>query len=155
MKSLIKAVTQLTGVDILNPSRKREFVEARSLYFTVYRKSFPDATYFEIGKSINKDHATVIHSIKEFETHLKANPSLAIHERNLLINFSNLNEDDFNKIDEIERLKSIIYQQQAEIDTFKLVKTNTIGSRIDNLINNSQNATVLVERMEAFLKMNS
>lgn len=49
-------------------SRKREYVEARSLYFKLM-KDLTNMGLVSIGRTLQKDHACVIHSIKSFENY--------------------------------------------------------------------------------------
>jgi hypothetical protein len=155
MKSLIKAVTQLTGVDITNKSSRRKFVYARALYFKAYKECYPYESLRIIGKSVNKDRTTAFNAIKEFDNYVRYDESLSKYYVLLLQDISSLNNEETKRVQEVDRLNEIIIYQQNEINELKLMMPNTIGNRIDKLINNSQNATVLVERMEAFLKMNS
>ena len=79
-KRLANSVSKLTGVDVFDKSRKREIVEARALLNWIYRKVC-GMTYHSIarvyhsqGKSM--DHATVLHSIKNYDVYEKYNKSL-------------------------------------------------------------------------------
>lgn len=154
MKLLIKAVSNLTGVDITTNSRGRKFIYARALYFKAYRQCYTSASLEKIGKSVNKDHATVLHALKEFENYVRYDKSLSKYYLLLLQNISDLNKDEIKQGQEVDELNEIIKHQQNVIDELKLMKPNTIGSRIDKLIDNSPNANILIERMEAFIKMN-
>ena len=51
--------------DITNPTRKRKYVEARALMFTILRKNLQH-TYEDIGKMFNLTHASVMNGVKEF-----------------------------------------------------------------------------------------
>lgn len=58
-----KLVIENTGIDIDNPVRKRAFVEARAIYYKLLRE-YTSLSLSEIGNYVKKDHATVIHGIK-------------------------------------------------------------------------------------------
>jgi chromosomal replication initiation ATPase DnaA len=72
LKQIIEYVNINLKIDIRNESRMQNYVEGRSLYFTLARKHTM-FSYQEIGKSIGRNHATVIwgcnsvfkHALKE------------------------------------------------------------------------------------------
>lgn len=80
VREVIKEVNMLTGINVFEPSRKRQYVEGRSLLIHIlykyYKYRLRDLTeLFEIyGYPIT--HASVIHSLKTFEIYLKYNPDL-------------------------------------------------------------------------------
>ena len=65
MKELIKIVNEVFLVDLTLNNRKRETVDARKVYSKILRDS--EYSYEFIGKTINKDHATIIHYIKNID----------------------------------------------------------------------------------------
>ena len=73
LKQIIEYVNLNLKIDIGSDTRKREYVEGRSLYYTLAKKHtmFSDQ---EIGERIGKNHATVLHGRKKVFTHaLKEN----------------------------------------------------------------------------------
>jgi hypothetical protein len=65
LKSLKQTIEREFGHIIHTPLRKREYTYARAVYCKIAREMSNGAiTHSEIGKSINRDHATVMHSIK-------------------------------------------------------------------------------------------
>ena len=67
---IMKMVNKKLGTNLYKnrKSRKREYVEARSLYFKLM-KDLTDMSLTSIGKTLQKDHALVIHAIKSYETY--------------------------------------------------------------------------------------
>ena len=65
MKELIKIVNEVFLVDLTLNNRKRETVDARKVYSKILRDK--GYGYKFIGETINKDHATIIHYIKNIE----------------------------------------------------------------------------------------
>jgi chromosomal replication initiation ATPase DnaA len=64
-------VKLVTGLDIFNNTRKRDHIEARSLFYVILREDY-GATYLWIkdymeGKGKSCDHSTVIHSVNQYE----------------------------------------------------------------------------------------
>ena len=70
---LIKLVNQYFDCDIRKESRKRSIVMSRATYFWLarYTTSFSLA---KIGSSVNRDHASVLHSLRNFDDWLKFDP---------------------------------------------------------------------------------
>jgi len=62
-------------VNPLRKSRKSRVIEARALIYILLRAQL-HLTYKQIGQVFNKNHATVIHSIKEWPYMVKYKPSL-------------------------------------------------------------------------------
>lgn len=72
-------------------SNERRFVVLRQVYFYVMRR-YSNFSLMKIGNTLNKDHATVIYSVKQVETALKFKykdfyPIVIRIERNLSIKF--------------------------------------------------------------------
>lgn len=65
MKELIKIVNEVFLVDLTLNNRKRETVDARKVYSKILRDK--GHGYKFIGETINKDHATIIHYIKNID----------------------------------------------------------------------------------------
>lgn len=67
----IKQLVELkTGYNISQESRERELVYCRAIYFKLCRKHTL-YTLKKIGKTLNKDHATVLHGIKLLDHTIK------------------------------------------------------------------------------------
>lgn len=69
--------------NIFKKTRRREYVDARRMLFYILRNNFL-LTYFEIGRISKRDHATIIHAIKDFDYIIKADPILnGVYEKAL------------------------------------------------------------------------
>ena len=62
-------------VNPLHKSRKSQAIEARAIIYILLRHNL-NLTYKQIGKVFNKNHATVLHSIKEWPYMVKYKPKL-------------------------------------------------------------------------------
>lgn len=63
----IKEIVEIeTDSDLKLKSRQREIVYARSIYYKLC-KTHTRATLSSIGKSVKKDHATVLHGLRLFD----------------------------------------------------------------------------------------
>jgi len=79
-----------TDIDVSKNSRKHNIIEARALYFYLIKHFKPKMTLQEIADSVNKNHATVIHSLNNYTMYEKFNNDLR-SLRNIIINNGNKN----------------------------------------------------------------
>ncbi len=63
MKKIQLIIEEETGLELNSPIRDRQHVYARTIYFKLCRER-THKTLKQIGESINKNHATVIHALK-------------------------------------------------------------------------------------------
>lgn len=63
------------GIDIGQPTRIREYVIARAMYYKILRAN-TNMSFQEIAKIFNKHHATVLHSIKQLDGIMEQDYSL-------------------------------------------------------------------------------
>jgi hypothetical protein len=79
-KQIAEYLTDISGVNVFENSRKRANVETRSLLTFILRNQFSmgyhDIKKFYESNDKDYDHATAIYSYKSFETHRKYNPKL-------------------------------------------------------------------------------
>ena len=83
---LKEIVNNVFAVDLLETNRKRDLVDARTVYSKVLRDR--GYTFETIAKSINRDHATVIHYMKSIDsliTYDKGIRDKYIHCKNLFL----------------------------------------------------------------------
>jgi hypothetical protein len=66
LEHLKDIVKDNTGIDVNRKTRLREVVEARNIYFHLCRNN-TTKSLAEIGKSVQKDHATVLHGLKQIK----------------------------------------------------------------------------------------
>jgi len=65
-KFLIADLNEHFGVDIKDRYRGVNYVEARNMYFHICYKLF-NMSLTAIGKTIDRDHSTVLHGLRQFE----------------------------------------------------------------------------------------
>lgn len=87
-EALSRKLMAITGLDIFNKTRKRDYVEARALLMFVFSrylnmsKSSIARYFIDRGKPMN--HATVIHHLNSWDITVKFNPVLARNLNDLL-----------------------------------------------------------------------
>jgi hypothetical protein len=150
LKAVIKKVF---GVDINLNTRKRAYVDARR----VYAKLLRDQGYSleSIGRTIGKDHATIIHYIKSVEhIFVQDNVFFGKYAKCRNIVFKNINEDsvikssiDYQKIsidldNKIEELREKYLKLSQKLD--KYCRIESIIEMIDS--RTPEGSEELVER---------
>lgn len=78
-KELKNIIRRETNIDLENKQtllcRDRDFIEARAMYYKLLRK-YTNMTYTKIGKSVSKNHATILHACNNFDWWLKQDEGL-------------------------------------------------------------------------------
>lgn len=78
-KELKNIIRHETNIDLDNKEtllcRDRDFIEARAMYYKLLRK-YTNMTYTKIGKSVSKNHATILHACNNFDWWLKQDEGL-------------------------------------------------------------------------------
>ena len=138
LRELIK---KTLGVDVrLATGRKREVVNARMIYSDILRGK--GWSYKAIGRSIIKDHATIMHYVKNIDPYMKTDSTLRNHYSLVLRSFSSykksdlfLTEDELQ--DEIKNLRDENKKLSLELIRLKTeVKTDTDKkSRLNSILN--------------------
>jgi hypothetical protein len=112
---VIKHETEkIAGIeDISSKTRSREYVFARYLYIRAARE-FTDYAMSAIGGGINRDHATVMHSLVNLQWDFDHNKDLQTKYDELAIILTNkLNINAVNTLDEqIAKLQDQLYSLQ-------------------------------------------
>jgi len=99
-------ITKLFSIDdIRKRVRTSEYVNARMTYAYIMRKLGLSLT--QIGKSIGKDHSTIIHYIKSIESYIKTDDELLKKFNNAKKEFLNEKEDPVIVVDNSELLFEI------------------------------------------------
>ncbi len=77
---IAKHIIDISGIDVFKNTRKRKYIEMRSLLTFMLRHhcnmKFTDIRDFYQSKGKDYDHATALHSLKSFETHRRYNQKI-------------------------------------------------------------------------------
>lgn len=158
-EKIIEIIAQELGVDITQDCRKREIIEARALYFYIIKKLYPKMSLQRIGDNLNKNHATVIHSLKNYPYYEKYNPKLEDVKNNILHLVGQADEPvDITKMQTIELKKRILdlensLQQERNRPRYEF----TIIEQLENLLRDTKGTeqyNLITLRLEAFYSMN-
>lgn len=115
IKKIKELVKQEYGYDVDSPTRKREVVEARAMFYSIL-KNFSNLTLAAIARTVDKNHATVLHGLKNFEQWRKQNKYLNFAFKNVVYKLEAL-DDVENYIDVMELRRELL---QAKMDLYEL-----------------------------------
>ena len=120
-------ILEETGIDIADKTRVRTNVEYRSLYFLIVKNLEPKLSLREIGEAVNKDHATVIHGINQYEIFIKYNKNLEVVRTRVLLKYAkNYSRYGMISIDEeINLLEKRIVELQELKSLYEQLETTT------------------------------
>jgi hypothetical protein len=164
---LKKAIQEITGVDINEVTRKRETIEARAIYYKVLKQIDKKKSLKSIGASVGKDHATVLHSLKNYDMFEQFNPTLKLFRKEILqrLNYATPDILDMTKDELIQSLQIDVMKLSSEIENLQETITNLQKPKNNyNIVNNIQELLletegteqwqIIVERLQALYKMN-
>jgi len=162
LKEIIK---QETNTDIDIRTRNRQTVEMRSLYCNVLKELKPKKTLQAIGDTLELNHATVIHALKNYKMYEEYNPELKRFKANVLSYFT-MDETELKELSELEKLKHQAHKLMLENDRLKKELQEQVESpryeykiidELNNLMANTKGTiqhTLIQDRLEAFYLMN-
>lgn len=67
LRIILEEVNRHLGIDIMSPTRRRPYVYGRNLFMRLTKDFNPHMSLSSIGNFINKDHATILHGLKQFQ----------------------------------------------------------------------------------------
>jgi hypothetical protein len=108
-EELKKIVEGVCGVKLKDPSRKREIVEARIIYSHILH-NMGRMTVSRIGRSLNKNHATILHYLKNFH-YIEQNDLALIKYNHCLNAFTQHHPVNFMEFDKVKKLTFSLEKQ--------------------------------------------
>lgn len=163
---LKEIIFQETNINVNENSRKTNVIETRALYFKLLKEYNPVLTLEQIGNTVEKNHATVIHSLKKYNMYEKYNSDLKNLKsfiRNIIDgeNVMYIDDNDTLKL-EIKKLNNKNIYAEIEIEELKLKLKQTKYSYkiIDDLnklmieTEGTEKQELINIRLEAFYNMN-
>jgi hypothetical protein len=164
---LKKAIKEITGVDINEVTRKRETIEARAIYYKILKQIDKKKSLKSIGASVGKDHATVLHSLKNYDMFEQFNPTLKLFRKEILqrLNYATPDILDMTKDELIQSLQIDVMKLNDEIANLQETINNLQKPRNNyNIVNNIQQLLIetegkehqelIIERLQAVYRMN-
>jgi DNA-directed RNA polymerase subunit L len=166
---LKEIILKETDIDVSKNSRKHNIIEARALYFYLVKHFKPKMTLQEIAESVNKNHATVIHSLNNYEMYEKFNRDLR-SLRNIITN--EIDEENILNTEDNEELRLEIKKKNLRVSELEIqleesnLRINKLEKaayeykiieQLNNLLNKTKDTehhNVMILRLEAIYDMN-
>lgn len=115
-KETIKEIVEnYFEISISRNTRKRQYVEARAIYFKLCRE-FTQLSLEQIGKSVNRDHASVLHGVRSINTWVQVDKRMNNNMRilkNKIVNYQK-EKDETVELNESIVLKYIQLKEQVK-----------------------------------------
>ena len=141
LKEILEFVIRETTEDITSKSREQAVTDARAIYFKLVREH-TNFSFKAIGESLNKNHATVIHAVKNVFPAAVVNNRSCKRAYNKFNNIANgISEKEVNLINDLK----------LEIRRLKTEKQFTINEQLYRELN-SEDKKVYDERANLVLK---
>lgn len=119
LKSIIESVVRITGKDITSAKRSRNYTNARLIYSYMARR-FTKCTFSDIGRAINRHHATILHLNKNYSGIYKTDDDFReLADRCLSAYFSEIGVEQ-PKVEAIEDINK--YLNRCDIDKLLSIK---------------------------------
>ena len=154
-----KAVETVTSCDVVERTRQREYVQARSIFYRFARDN--KQTLQAIGQFLKRDHATVMHSLKKFEQDVEYDSVFRANYnavKDILGNLDVKGCEDATEtlLEAYEMRNTYLIEQNAELraklsrltsdDTINELLTGLPESRIQYFIDNQLKSFVNIEK---------
>jgi len=132
------------GVDLLenSNSRKRRLVELRTLFFAL-AKDKTELTLSNIGTYLNKDHATVLHSLKSWNNFISKDYQI-YYDEFLEIPNGNINSKKY--------LKKKFAKELIKEYEYKLKQRTTEADDIINQLENESDREEILNKLKIIVK---
>lgn len=125
LKSIIAIVVRITGKDITSVKRGRNYTNARLIYSYMCRR-FTNCTFNDIGRSVNRNHATILHLNKNYSGVYKTDDDFReLADRCLSAYFSEMGVEQ-PKVEAIEDINKYL----SKCDINKLLSIKNYSEKI-------------------------
>ena len=119
LEEIKKIIDKVVGFDIIAKKRNIEYVDARRIFYKIARNNTKHS-YSSIGNTLNRDHATALHGVKQFDILIEQNKNLKYNYELAL----NIIKD--NCFDALKEAKTLIEVKKAYYD---LLNENNIKQK--------------------------
>ena len=132
-KLIKELVEDYYKIEITKNVRKRVYVEARAIYYKLLRDN-TRCSLEEIGKTMNRDHSTVLHFLKQINNWIEYDKDLRrdyeiLKER--LLTAAQLNPKGFKLSDNLENFWEVEYKNLNEKYEKILFEYNCLSNRLN------------------------
>jgi len=108
LKNIISVVNRVTGQDITTRSRVRPVADAVKIYSSLARK-FTPYTFEQIGESINRNYATILHAFNCYDDLYKTEVEFREYAKSCIETIHNANSvEDSPRDIELDKIKGLL-----------------------------------------------
>jgi hypothetical protein len=157
LEKLVDIVSEETGTYLRSRCRDNDHVLARAIFYDLAYNKLRLGSLAAIGKSVGRNHATVLHSLNNVLPHIKNHyREMHSHRMNLLNQFA-LDEDTFNE-DTIDRITSKYNELKERYDNIVAELDSNEDTEASELISSIRRVppdklSVLKLRLDAIMRM--
>jgi len=119
-----------TNIDITQETRKRNIIELRALYYTLIKHFKSKLTLTDIAESVNKNHATVLHGLKNYDMYQQYNDELRELKRVII---KQMQEENIEQTKDNKVLKLAIKQKDIQISQLEL-ELELVKQKLDTFV---------------------
>lgn len=123
LQNILKLVIDETGVDITSRKRDHKTVINRWIYFKL-ASEFTNNSLHKIGAVINKNHATVIHGLKQFEFETQWDKDLQTQYERIAIIYM-----QETKCNDLKKINNRIEFMHNELSKLEAIKNELINAK--------------------------
>jgi len=162
LERLVDIVSEETGKDLRSKCRDNDHVLARAIFYDLAYNKLLLGSMDAIGKSVGRNHATVIHSLKNVLPYIKSHYKEMNSHRVYLLKKFVIDEDTFDETsqDTIDRITSQYNELKEKYDNLAAELNlneieNTEASELISSIRRvpSEKISILKLRVDAIIKM--
>lgn len=157
LEKLVDIVSEETGTYLRSRCRDNDHVLARAIFYDLAYNKLRLGSLAAIGKSVGRNHATVLHSLNNVLPHIKNHyREMHSHRMNLLDRFV-LDEDTFNE-DTVDRITSKYNELKERYDNIVAELDSNEDTEASELISSirrvpPEKLSVLKLRLDAIMRM--
>jgi len=128
LEQIKNIVDKVVGFDITAKKRQIEYVDARRIFYKIARTKTKHS-FASIGNFLNRDHATALHGIKQFDILISQNEFLKYHYD---LSLKIIKDNGFDALKDAKTLKEIKKSYTSLIED-KNIELKKIALELENL----------------------
>lgn len=160
LEELVDIVSKETGKDLRSRCRDNDHVLARAIFYDLAYNKLRLGSMDAIGKSVGRNHATVIHSLNNVLPHIKNHYEEMHSHRMHLLNHFAFDEETFDETpqDTIDRITSELNKLKERYDNLAAELDSNENTEASELISSirrvpSDKISILKLRVDAIIRM--
>ena len=149
VENLLSVISSEYGVDIFSNSRDRDCVEARAIFSKILYSNH-HMGYTKICRILKKNHATIYHYVKNFDSWMRYDDRLKSKYLNILSVYSR--DIEIGSLEDTRRVwyENIVLSTKVEALESRL--SNKLHALVDGVPKDK--VPLIYERLELIIKMN-